>query len=149
MKLIQHVLPGALLCLLSLTQVVAGEDLVTVEGVEWKSTITHQSSACKNIGQNIDKSHTYVILAKTDKKVVVVHRKSGISYYGTVDTEDPMIIHYWASYLRDGGVVTERLQFEKSNETNGKGKSEWNWSDGLMSCGGQYSFSAVQIEKEY
>ncbi len=77
----------------------------------------------------------------------VVHRKSGITYYGKVDMENPMIIHYWASYLKDGGVVTERLQFEKSDETNGKGKSEWNWSDGLMSCGGQYSFTAVQVER--
>jgi len=136
-----------ILCLFSLTQAFAGEELVTVEGVEWKSTITHQSSACKNIGQNIDKTHTYVILVKTDKKVVVVHRKSGISYYGKVDTENPMVIHYWASYLKDGGVVTERLRFERSDETNGKGKSDWNWSDGLMSCGGHYSFTAVKVEK--
>ena len=148
MNLIKHVIPGIILCLFSLTQALASEDLVTVDGVEWKSTITHQSSACKNIGQNIDKSHTYVIIAKTDKKVIVVHRKSGNTYHGKVDTENPMIIHYWASYLKDGGVVTERLQFEKSDETSGKGKSEWNWSDGLMSCGGQYSFSAVRVEKQ-
>ncbi len=147
MTLIKYIIPGMILCLFSLTQVFAGEELVTVEGIEWKSTITHQSSACKNIGQNIDKTHTYVILVKTDKKVVVVHRKSGISYYGKVDTENPMLIHYWASYLKDGGVVTERLRFEKSDETNGKGRSKWNWSDGLMSCGGEYSFTAVQVEK--
>ena len=147
MKIIKLVIPGIILCLFSPTQAFADADLITVEGVEWKSTITQQFSGCKNIGQNIDKTHTYVILVKTDKKIVVIHRKSGISYYGKVDTENPMIIHYWASYLKDGGVLTERLRFEKSDETNGKGRSEWNWSDGLMSCGGQYSFTAVQVEK--
>ncbi len=147
MNLLKHILAGMILCLFSVTQSSAGEALVTVEGVEWKSTITYQSSACKSIGQNIDKSHTFVIIAKTENKVVIVHRKSGVSYYGKVDTENPMIIHYWASYLKDGGVVTERLQFEKSDKKNGKGKSEWNWSDGLMSCGGQYSFTAIQVEK--
>ena len=147
MNIIKLITSGIILCLLCVTRTFAGADLVTVEGVEWKSTITHQSSGCKNIGQNIDKTHTYLILAKTDKKVVVIHRKSGISYYGKVDMENPMIIHYWANYLKDGGVVTERLRFEKSDETNGKGRSEWNWSDGLMSCGGQYRFTAVQVEK--
>jgi len=136
-----------ILCLFCLSHAFASEELVTVDGVEWISTITHQSSACKSIGQDINRTHTYVIIAKTDKKVVVVHRKSGISYYGKVDTENPMIIHYWASYQKDGGIVTERLRFEKSDETNGKGKSEWYWSDGLMSCGGQYSFTAVQVGK--
>jgi len=147
MNVMKYVLPGIIFCLLGLPQACVSKDLVTVGGVEWKSTITGQSSACKNIGQNIEKSHTYVIIVKTDKEVVVVHRKSGISYYGKVDTENPMIIHYWASYLKDGGVVTERLNFEKSDAAHGKGKSEWNWSDGLMSCGGQYSFTATRVEK--
>jgi hypothetical protein len=147
LNIIKFVILGIAICPGSFIQAATAQDLVTVEGVEWVSTITHQSTACKNIGQNIDKTHTYVILAKTEKEVVVVHRKSGISYYGKVDTENPMLIHYWASYLKDGGVVTERLQFKKSDDTNGEGRSEWNWSDGLMSCGGQYSFTATKVIK--
>ncbi len=147
MNCIKRVLFGAVLCLFPLTHAAAGENLVNIEGVEWKSAITGQSSSCKSIGKNIASTHTYVILSKTDDKVVVVHRKSGISYYGKVDKDNPMIIYYWASYLKEGGVLTERLTFEKSDEMSGRGKSVWNWSDGIMSCGGEYSFTAALVEK--
>ncbi|MEA3469650.1 MAG: hypothetical protein U9R57_15715 [Thermodesulfobacteriota bacterium] len=147
MNRIKLVLIGIVLFLCSVTLASAGQDLVDIEGEEWVSTITAQSSRCKSIGKNIASTHTYVILARTDEKVVVVHRKSGISYYGRVDKENPMIIHYWASYLKDAGVVTERLKFEKSDNNSGKGRSVWNWSDGIMSCGGEYSFTAVRVEK--
>ena len=136
------------LCLFTLSLASASQDLVNIEGEEWESTITHQSSSCKSIGKNIAASQTYVVVAKTADQVIVIHRKSGISYYGKVDKDNPMIIHYWASYLKEAGVLTERIKFEKSDDENGMGKSIWNWSDGIMSCGGEYSFTSVQVEKK-
>ncbi len=148
MNRVKLVIIGIVLFLFTPALASAGQDLVNIEGEEWVSTITAQSSSCKSIGKNIARTHNYVILARTDEKVVVVHRKSGISYYGKLDKENPMIIHYWASYQRDAGVVTERLKLEKSDNSSGKGRSVWNWSDGIMSCGGEYSFTAVRVEKE-
>jgi len=49
--------------------------------------------------------------------------------------------------LKEAGVLTERLKFEKSDDKSGTGISVWNWSDGIMSCGGEYSFTAIQVEE--
>ncbi|MBE9521274.1 MAG: hypothetical protein IME97_09085 [Proteobacteria bacterium] len=76
-----------------------------------------------------------------------MNRGTGITYYGKVDKDDPTIIHYWASYIEDAGVLTERMTFHRNDETSGNGKSFWSWSDGLMNCGGEYSFTATREEK--
>lgn len=148
MNHIKPLLFASVLLLFSPTHAPAAQEFADIEGEEWVSTITSQSSSCKSIETNIVTTHNFVVLVKKDDKRVVLHRASGISYYGTVDKENPQLIHYWASYLKEAGVLTERIKFEKSDNNSGMGKSIWNWSDEILSCGGEYSFTAVLLTKQ-
>ena len=117
------------------------------EGVEWIATITKHSNRCNSIGRDFPGTHHFIVTVNSGGKRVVINKKTGIAYNGRVDKDNPMIILYWASYLEDAGVLTEKIIFRKTDDANGSGHSVWYWSDGLMNCGGEYSFTAARAKK--
>lgn len=125
----------------------AGQDNQEPQGEKWAITIADHSNRCKGIGVDFSGTHDFVIIIKTDSVRVIHDRTTGITYSGTINPAKPQVIHYTASYRKDAGVVSERITFKRQDATRGSGQSVWYWGDGLMSCGGEYSFTATRKDQ--
>ena len=124
----------------------AGQDKPTSQAEKWEITVTDYSNRCKSIGMDFSGTHDFIIQIQDDNKRVIYDSGTGITYYGKIDSENPKITHYTANYREDAGVLSEEITFKREDETHGSGRSVWYWSDGIMSCGGEYRFSGTRKE---
>jgi hypothetical protein len=133
-----------LLCSTAAIAFAQGDDNTTIQEEKWVATVTDHVNRCKNIGINFSGTHNFLVLIKTDQQRVIYDSTSGITYYGKFNSENPHIIYYTASYRKEAGVLSEEIVFNRQDDNHGKGKSVWYWSDGLMHCGGEYSFTGTR-----
>ena len=52
--------------------------------------------------------------------------------------------HLQATYIKDGGYVTELVDIDFGYGKTAKGEVVWRWSDGVYACGGSYSFTLTR-----
>jgi len=109
--------------------------------VQWTATVTESHSACKNIGKDIEGVYDVILKYGEGKTLTLMVVKSGHIFSGGVVEGNPTKIKLQASYLEDAGVVTDNINITFTSESSGTGTSKWYWSDGLMSCGGNYKFT--------
>ncbi len=106
----------------------------------WTATVTKASSTCKTIGKAIEGDYTAEIKQGDGLTMVMTIKETGTVFQGVRIKADPRIIMLRASFLREAGVVSQKVNIEMTDQNSGKGNASWSWSDGLMICGGNYEF---------
>ncbi len=107
----------------------------------WKATVTKASSTCKTIGKAIEGDYTAEIKQGEGLTMTLKVKETGTIFQGVRIKADPRIMMLEASFLREAGVVSQKVNVEMTDQDSGKGNANWSWSDGLMICGGAYEFT--------
>ena len=123
-------------CLLAPANLLAGE----YDGT-WQATVTKHSSTCKHIGKAIEGDYTAYIQQDEGATITLTVKETGTVFQGVRMKADPRIIQLQASFLREAGIVSQKMNIEMIDENTGNGNANWDWSDGLMICGGNYTFT--------
>ncbi len=124
-----------LTCFLTPVSLFAGE----YDGT-WVATVTKSSSTCKTIGKSIEGDYTASIRQDEGTTITLTVQKTDTVFQGIRMKADPSIIQLQASFLREAGIVSEKINIKMTDENSGTGNANWDWSDGLMICGGNYTF---------
>ena len=113
---------------------------------QWRGTITESTNQCKNdLGKGKPGEYTLTFIQKGDE-VVGMENTVKRPYRGVVNPERPQFVHLVGSYVTTGGFVSETVEIEFKSETSGVGKSVWRWSNGYLSCGGEFIFTLEKIQ---
>ena len=80
-------------------------------------------------------------LAAEGATITLTVKETGTVFQGVRMKADPRIIQLQASFLREAGIVSQKMNIEMIDENTGNGNANWDWSDGLMICGGNYTFT--------
>ena len=113
---------------------------------QWRGTIIESVNACKNdLGKGKPGEYTLTIIQKGDE-IVGMENTVKRPYKGVVNPERPQFAQVVGSYVTTGGVVSEIVDLEFKNATNGIGKAVWRWSNGYLSCGGKFTFTLEKIQ---
>ena len=131
-----------LACFLSPASLFAGE----YDGT-WVATVTKSSSTCKSIGRALEGDYTASIRQDEGTTITLTVQKTDTVFQGIRMQVDPSIIQLQASFLREAGIVSEKINIKMTDENLGSGNANWDWSDGLMICGGNYTFTLKREEK--
>ena len=125
-----------LACFLTPASLFAGE----YDGT-WVATVIKSSSTCKTIGRSIEGDYTASIRQDEGTTITLTVRETGTVFQGVRMQADPHIIQLQASFLREAGIVSQKVDIKMTDENLGSGNANWDWSDGLMICGGNYTFT--------
>jgi hypothetical protein len=127
-----------LLCSLLVPVVAAAGDY---DGT-WNARVTKATSDCKSMGKEIEGNYTAFIRQVKGPTLTMTIKESGRVFHG-VQAPGPKgaILHLVASYLEEAGIISQEMTIEMADADTGSGYTHWNWSDGLMICGGQYDFT--------
>jgi hypothetical protein len=106
----------------------------------WNATVTKSSSTCKSIGKSIEGDYTAEITQGEGLTITLQVKETGTIFNGVRMKANPRIMMLEASFLREAGVVSQKMNIEMTDMNSGKGNASWSWSDGLMICGGNYEF---------
>lgn len=113
---------------------------------QWRGTITQSVNGCKNdLGKGKPGEYMLTFIQKGDE-VVAMENTVKRPYRGVVNPERPQFVHVVGSYVTTGGFVSETVDIEFRNETGGIGKSFWRWSNGYLSCGGNFTFTLEKVQ---
>ena len=117
---------------------------------QWTATVTGPVSTCKNIGKDIEGDYDLEVHRGSGRSVSFSTRtRNGVRvFYGVRTADKPVVYKFTSSALKDGGVLSEDVHITLESEDSGHGNSTWNWSDGLMSCGGSYRFTLRRKGRE-
>lgn len=127
------ILISALFVLLVASPVSAGD-----YGGIWKAEVTESLTACEDLGRDFVGHYTIEVFQSKDNLIVHAERPY-VRYIGKLKAESPSVAHLQATYIKDGGYVTELVDIEFEGQT-AKGGVVWRWSDGVYACGGSYTF---------
>jgi len=112
---------------------------------DWVATVTTASSSCKFMGKDIEGDYTAVIKQDEGPTLILTVKETGTIFHGVQLQANPgektPLIHMVASYLEQAGIISQKMIIEMTDSNSGKGNTNWNWSDGLMICGGHYTFT--------
>ncbi len=125
-----------LACFLAPASLLAGE----YDGT-WVATVTKSSSTCKSIGRALEGDYTASIRQDEGSTITLTVQETGTIFQGIRMQADPRIIQLQASFLREAGIVSQKINIKMTDENSGTGNANWDWSDGLMICGGNYTFT--------
>ena len=127
-------------CILMPSLLIAGD----YDG-RWSATVTRTSSTCKRIGRAIEGNYEAVIEHKEGETLTLTVSQTGTVFHGiklqSKGDDDPHLIRLVASYLEEAGIISQNMTITMKNSAFGSGSTDWNWSDGLMICGGHYTFT--------
>lgn len=113
---------------------------------QWRGTITESTNECKNdLGKGKPGEYTLTFIHKGDEFVGMENTVKR-PYKGVVNPSNPQFVHLVGSYVTTGGFVSETVEITFSNATSGIGKSVWRWSNGYLSCGGNFTFTLEKIQ---
>ena len=113
---------------------------------QWRGTITESTNKCKNdLGKGKPGEYTLTFIQKGEE-VMGMENTVKRPYRGVVNPERPQFVHLVGSYVTTGGFVSEAVDIEFKSETTGIGKSVWRWSNGYLSCGGEFTFTLEKIQ---
>lgn len=107
----------------------------------WQGTVTKSSSTCKYIGKAIEGDYTAYIQQDEGATITLTVKETGTVFHGIRMKADPRIIQLQASFLREAGIVSQKINIEMIDENTGNGNANWDWFDCLMICGGNYAFT--------
>ena len=109
----------------------------------WTATVHEHSSSCQSIGRDIEGDYTAIIRQKDDGDLSFTVQETGTVFQGVEmeNTGDAHRIHLVASYRKEAGIISQNMNIDMLDNNRGKGSTAWYWSDGLMVCGGHYSFT--------
>jgi hypothetical protein len=112
---------------------------------DWIATVTTAASSCKFMGKDIEGDYTAVIRQNEGTTLTLTVKETGTVFNGVqmkaAPGEQTPLIHMVASYLEQAGIISQKMIIEMTDSHSGKGNTNWNWSDGLMICGGHYTFT--------
>jgi len=132
-------------CLLAPSVLFAGE----YDG-QWLATVNKASSTCKSIGRAIEGDYDAVIKQEQGQTLTLTVTKTGTVFHGiklkSGSEKDPHLMRLVASYLEEAGIISQEMNIEMIDTNSGTGDTTWSWSDGLMICGGQYTFTLKRKE---
>jgi hypothetical protein len=108
----------------------------------WNAEVTRATSNCKSMGKGIEGNYTAVIRQEEGSTLTMTIKESGRVFHGVQapGAKGPSL-HLVASYLEEAGIISQEMTIEMADVDTGSGYTHWNWSDGLMICGGQYDFT--------
>ena len=111
------------------------------EAEKWLAHVSETSNQCKNIGKDILGSHSITLVHKDESSIVIVVDKNGHQFGGKRIADKPKTYKLRSSYQEDAGIVSDYIVIIMEDEEYGSGHGIWNWTDGIMSCGGSYKIS--------
>lgn len=113
---------------------------------QWRGTITESTNKCKNdLGKGKPGDYMLTFIHKGDE-IVGMENTVKRPYKGVVNPSNPQFVQLVGSYVTTGGLVSEAVEITFSNGTSGIGKSLWRWSNGYLSCGGNFTFTLEKIQ---
>ncbi len=117
---------------------------------DWIATVTKSSSSCKSMGKEIEGDYAAVIKQDEGATLTFTVKKTGTVFHGVQVPADAeggaRLIRLVASYLEEAGIISQKMNIEMVDNNFGNGNTTWNWSDGLMICGGHYTFTLKREE---
>ena len=132
-------------CLSAPSPVNAGE----YDGL-WLATVHKAFSTCKTIGRAIEGDYDAVIKQEQGQTLTLTVTKTGTVFHGlklkTDAADNSYLMRLVASYLEEAGIISQKMNIEMTDADSGTGSTTWSWSDGLMICGGQYTFTLKRKE---
>jgi len=108
-------------------------------GGTWKAEVTESKTTCKDLGRDSVGHYTIEIFQSRDNLIVQAERPN-VRYVGKLVPDNPNKAHLQATYIKDGGYVTELVDIEFEDGKAAKGGVVWRWSDGVYACGGNFRF---------
>lgn len=130
----RNIILSALMVLLMAFNAQAGD----LAGI-WNAEVTESLTNCKTLGWDYVGNYTIEIF-QSKNNLIIQGERPNVKYMGRLNDENPNIGHLSATYMDDGGYVTELVDVEFIEGDTGKGGVVWRWSDGVYSCGGSFSF---------
>lgn len=112
-------------------------------GGTWKAEVTESHTACEDLGRDFVGHYTIEIFQSKDNLIVQAERPN-VRYVGKLKPDNPNMAHLQATYIKDGGYVTELVDIDFGDKKTAKGGVVWRWSDGVYACGGSYSFTLIR-----
>ncbi len=112
----------------------------------WKGTVTESNSTCKNIGKDILGDYDFVVEFGEKDTILLTVVLSGNIFKGLRSESDTSLYHFTGNFQEDAGILSEIMEIRITEPGVGIGKSKWSWSDGLMSCKGDFVFTLKKIE---
>ncbi|MGL1861244.1 MAG: hypothetical protein OCC46_01840 [Pseudodesulfovibrio sp.] len=108
-------------------------------GGTWNAEVTESQTACEDLGRDFVGQYVIEVFQSKDNLIVQAERPN-VRYVGKLVAENPNAAHLQATYVKDGGYVTELVDMEFVDKNSAKGGVVWRWSDGVYACGGSYTF---------
>lgn len=130
-----------LVCIHFPSSLIAGE----FDG-KWIGKIKESTSSCKKIGKDLQDQYVVYFKHGEGSTITMTVEFTGNIFQGVQKAANPNFIHLRTSFLEDAGIVTEYVDIEMSDSSSGTGGGVWTWSDGLMNCGGSFSFSLEKVK---
>ena len=112
----------------------------------WRASVTRSSTTCKTIGRAIEGDYTAEIKQGEGLTVILSVKETGTVFQGVRMKADPRVMLLRASFLREAGIVSQKVNIEMNDSNTGRGNANWSWSDGLMICGGGYEFNLKRLK---
>ena len=112
----------------------------------WHATVTKSSSTCKSIGKSVEGNYTAEIKQGEGLTITLRVKETGTLFQGVRMKADPRIFMLEASFLREAGIVSQKMNIKMIDLDTGSGNANWSWSDGLMICGGNYEFTLKRVK---
>jgi len=106
---------------------------------QWSADVISADTRCEDLGWDPVGNYTIEIL-KGEKSIIIVPERPHVRYVGKFLPDIPNKAHLRATYMKDGGYLTEIVDIDFKNSQSATGKTVWQWSDGVFACGGSYSF---------
>lgn len=127
-----------LICVFTLLLIANGAFAEDLSG-KWLADVTSAETQCEDLGWDPVGNYTIEIF-KGEKSIIIVPQRPHVRYVGKFLTDMPNKAHLRATYMKDGGYLTEIVDITFENSQSATGKTLWQWSDGVFACGGSYSF---------
>lgn len=111
---------------------------------QWLGTVSESVNRCERLGKAEPGDYKLTIVHK-DGDIMIMENVRQVPYKGVIKPNPPHSVFVQGAYEDDGGYVTELLEIEFVNESEGRGHSVWSWSDGYYQCGGRFNFTLKKI----
>ena len=128
------ILISAIVLLLTASPAIAGD-----YGGTWQAEVTESLTTCEDLGRDFVGQYTIEVYQSKDNLIVQAERPN-VRYVGKLMTDNHNKAHLQATYIKDGGYVTELVDIDFDDSQTAQGRVLWRWSDGVYACGGSFSF---------